>query len=96
MKVTSIPQSGDIAMNVSVMADLAYSYIHVISTIPLPGLQVIDLRDAGLNVMQNHALRKLHTILYEADYPDIPIRTIVYTSHGVESSTADHELLLDK
>ncbi|KAG1840600.1 hypothetical protein DFJ58DRAFT_732818 [Suillus subalutaceus] len=59
-KVTSILQSGDIAMDVSVRGECSpRTYSHVMSTIPLPSLRMIELGGAGLNVMQKNALRKL-------------------------------------
>lgn len=56
-RVTSISQ-GASEVNVSA-GDKSFKYSHVISTIPLPCLRTIDLSDAGLNVMQKTALRKL-------------------------------------
>ncbi|KAG2121777.1 hypothetical protein BD769DRAFT_1747160 [Suillus cothurnatus] len=62
-RVTSISRSGDAAMiNDSVRDESSprtSQYLHVISIIPLPCLQMIELGDAGLNVMQKNALRKL-------------------------------------
>ncbi|KAG1869404.1 hypothetical protein DFJ58DRAFT_855718 [Suillus subalutaceus] len=59
-KVTSISQSGDIAMDVSVRSEcIPRTYSHVISTIPLSGLRMIELGGAGLNLRQKNALRKL-------------------------------------
>ncbi|KAG2033024.1 hypothetical protein BDR03DRAFT_1014670 [Suillus americanus] len=61
-KVTSISQSGDMEMNIYVRGESSlYTYSHVISTIPLPGLRTIELGGAGLNVMQKNALRKLQS-----------------------------------
>jgi len=113
-KVTSISQSGDTAMSVCVRGELSpRTYSHVISTIPLPCLRMIELGDAGLNVMQKNALRKLQygpsikvgmrfrsawwTELFDIvggqSSTDLPIRTIIYPSHGVESSTPSTVLI---
>lgn len=113
-KVTSISQSGDTAMNVSVRGESSpRTYSHVISTIPLPGLRMMELRGAGLNVMQKNALRKLQygpsikigmrfrsawwTELFDIiggqSSTDVPIRTIVYPSHGAESRTPSTVLI---
>ncbi|KAG1873094.1 flavin-containing amine oxidoreductase-domain containing protein [Suillus subluteus] len=113
-KVTSILQSGDIAMNVSVRGECSpRTYSHVISTIPLPGLRMIELGRAGLNVMQKNALRKvqyapsikvgmrfrsawwteLFDIIGGKSSTDLPIRTIMYPSHGAESSTPSTVLI---
>ncbi|KAG1898907.1 uncharacterized protein F5891DRAFT_1190404 [Suillus fuscotomentosus] len=113
-KVTSISQSGDLAMNVSVRGECSpRTYSHVISTIPLPGLRLIELGGAGLNVMQKNALRKLQydtsvkvamrfrsawwTELFDIiggqSSTDLPIRSIIYPSHGAESSTPSTVLL---
>lgn len=113
-KVTSISQSGDLAMNVSVRGECnPRTYSHVISTIPLPGLRLIELGGAGLNVMQKNALRKLRydtsvkvgmrfrsawwTELFDIiggqSSTDLPIRSIIYPSHGAESSTPSTVLL---
>ncbi|KAI6141921.1 hypothetical protein BKA82DRAFT_1003023 [Pisolithus tinctorius] len=32
---------------------------HVISTLPLPVLRTIDMKDAGMNILQKNALRQL-------------------------------------
>ena len=57
--VTSISTDGT-TMNVSVRGESSpRTYSHVISTIPLTGLRMIELSKAGLNVMQSTALRKL-------------------------------------
>ncbi|KAG1869407.1 hypothetical protein DFJ58DRAFT_63493 [Suillus subalutaceus] len=111
-KVTSISRSGA-AMNVSVRGESSpRTYSHVISTIPLPCLRVIELENAGLNVMQTNALRKLQYgpsikigmrfrsawwttlgIIGGQSSTDLPIRTIVYPSHGAESSTPSTVLI---
>ncbi|KAG1733554.1 hypothetical protein EDB19DRAFT_1855077 [Suillus lakei] len=114
MKVTSICQSADNAMSVSVRGRSSpLTYSHVISTIPLPALRMIDLGGANLNVMQKNALRKLqygpsikvgmrfrtawwtekYKILGGQSSTDLPIRTIVYPSHGAESSTPSTVLI---
>ncbi|KAG1822477.1 uncharacterized protein BJ212DRAFT_1328096 [Suillus subaureus] len=113
-KVTSILQSGDIAMDVSVRGECSpRTYSHVISTISLPGLRMIELGGAGLNVMQKNALRKLQyspsikvgmrfrsawwTELFDIiggqSFTDLPIRTVVYPSHGAESDTPSTVLI---
>ncbi|KAG1879144.1 hypothetical protein F4604DRAFT_1880092 [Suillus subluteus] len=113
-KVTSILQSGDIAMDVSVRGECSpRTYSHVISTIPLPSLRMIELGGAGLNVMQKNALRKLQYgaslkvgmrfrsawwtelfgIIGGQSSTDLPIRTIVYPSHGAESDTPSTVLI---
>jgi hypothetical protein len=47
-------------INVSVRGEsILRTYLHVISTIPLPCLRVMELGDAGLSVIQKNALRKL-------------------------------------
>ncbi|KAG1873113.1 hypothetical protein F4604DRAFT_1681177 [Suillus subluteus] len=59
-KVTSISQRRDSTMNVSVRGEPSpHTYSHIISTIPLPCLRVIELENTGLNVMQTNVLRKL-------------------------------------
>lgn len=88
-------------------------YGHVISTLPLTVLRTIDLKDAGLNVMQSNALRALDygpsikiAILFKSDwwyqklgiiggqsFTDLPIRTIVYPSYGVDSPTPSKVLI---
>jgi len=113
-RVTSISQSGDTAMNVYVRGESnPRTYSHIISTIPLPCLQMVELGDAGLNVMQKNALRKLQygrsvkvgirfrtawwTELFDIiggkSTTDLPIRTIIYPSHGAESSTPSTVLI---
>ncbi|KAG2039459.1 hypothetical protein BDR03DRAFT_860009 [Suillus americanus] len=113
-KVTSILQSGDTAMNVSVRGECSpRAYSHAISTIPLPGLRMIELGGAGLDVMQKNALRKLQyapsikvgmrfrsawwTELFDIiggqSSTDLPIRTIIYPSHGAESRTPSTVLI---
>jgi monoamine oxidase len=112
--VTSISQQGDTGMRVSVQGETgSRTYSHVISTIPLPGLRKIDLTDAGLNVMQSTALRKLQYgpsikigmrfkstwwtdklgIVGGQSFTDLPVRTIVYPSYGVDSSSPSKVLI---
>ncbi|KAF8435775.1 hypothetical protein L210DRAFT_3648444 [Boletus edulis BED1] len=82
------------------------SYSHVISTLPLPVLRTVDLKHAGLSVMQRNALRALDygpavkiAVLFKSNwwttklgivggqsFTDLPIRTIVYPSYGVDAS----------
>lgn len=113
-KVTSILQKGITGMHVVVRGESSpRTYSHVISTIPLPCLRMIELGSAGLNVMQKNALRKLQygpsikvgmrfksawwtdnfDIIGGQSSTDLPIRTIVYPSHGAESSTPSTVLI---
>ncbi|KAG2356587.1 hypothetical protein BDR07DRAFT_1422808 [Suillus spraguei] len=111
--VTSISQ-GTNTMEVSVRGESSpRTYSHVISTIPLTGLRVIDLSGAGLNMMQRNALRKLQYgpstkigvhfksawwterfgIKGGQSFTDLPIRTIVYPSYGVDSESPSTVLI---
>ncbi|KAG0704662.1 hypothetical protein DFH29DRAFT_848626 [Suillus ampliporus] len=111
--VTSI-SAGTNAMKVSVRGEFSpRTYSHVISTIPLPSLRMIDLSSAGLNVMQRNALRKVQYgpsvkvgvrfksawwtdrfgIVGGQSFTDLPIRTMVYPSHGVDSSSPSTVLI---
>ena len=101
------------AVTVTANGNERHHYSHVISTLPLPILRTIDLSDAGLNVMQNNALRALEYgvstkigILFKSNWwttklgivggqttTDLPICTIVYPSHGVDSSMPSKVLL---
>lgn len=102
------------AMDVHVRGEFSpRTYSHVISTIPLPALRMIELGGAGLNVKQKNALRKLQygpsikvgmrfrsawwterfNIIGGQSSTDLPIRTIVYPSHGAESSTPSTVLI---
>ncbi|KAI6045465.1 hypothetical protein EDC04DRAFT_2559545 [Pisolithus marmoratus] len=88
-------------------------YSHVISTIPLPVLRTLDLKDAGLNVKQKNALRQFEYgpsvkiairfkepwwttklgIVGGQSFTDLPIRTIVYPSYGVDSDSPSTVLI---
>lgn len=90
----------------------AYTYSHVISTIPLPVMRTLDLTQAGLSIMQSNALRQLQYgpsikigiqftepwwttgvdkdgkpigIVGGQSFTDLPIRTVVYPSYGVNT-----------
>ena len=90
-----------------------YEYGHVISTLPLPVLRTVSLRDAGLNILQKNALRALDygfsvkialrfkspwwtdklKITGGQSFTDLPTRTIVYPSYGVDSNTPSNVLI---
>ncbi|KAG1873114.1 hypothetical protein F4604DRAFT_2011818 [Suillus subluteus] len=104
-KVMSISQTGDIAMDVSIRSEcIPRTYSHVISTIPLLGLRMIELGGAGLNVRQKNALcklqygpsikTKLFDIIGGQSSTDLPIQTIVYPSYGAESSMPSTVLIV--
>ncbi|KAG1738672.1 uncharacterized protein EDB91DRAFT_1138144, partial [Suillus paluster] len=70
-------------MTVSVRGESSpRTYSDVISTIPLPGLQTIDLSGAGFDLMQRNALHKLQygpsTKVGGQSFTELPIRIIVY------------------
>ncbi|KAH7885591.1 hypothetical protein F5I97DRAFT_1830693 [Phlebopus sp. FC_14] len=101
------------AVAVSVNSGQTHVYSHVISTLPLPVLRAIDMRDAGMSVMQKNALRQLQYgpsvkiavrfkeqwwtkelgIVGGQSFTDLPIRTIVYPSYGVDSDTPSTVLM---
>ncbi|KAI6020436.1 hypothetical protein BKA83DRAFT_498359 [Pisolithus microcarpus] len=105
-----IPGAG---VEVSVGNDDSRTYSHVISTLPLPVLRTIDMKDAGMTVQQRNALRNLQygpsikiavqfeepwwttklNIVGGQTYTDLPIRTIVYPSYGVDSDTPSTVLI---
>ncbi|KAI6130594.1 hypothetical protein EV401DRAFT_1884385 [Pisolithus croceorrhizus] len=82
-------------------------YSHVISTIPLPVLRTIDMTDAGLNVKQEKCSAPIRIairfkepwwttkldIVGGQSFTDLPIRTIVYPSYGVDSNTPSTVLI---
>ncbi|CAA7261987.1 unnamed protein product [Cyclocybe aegerita] len=95
-------------------------YNHVISTLPLPVLRTLDLKNAGLDILQSNALRQLQygpsikigilfkepwwttgqdkdgvkfNIIGGQSYTDLPIRTVVYPSHGAGTDTPSNTLI---
>ncbi|CAE6499241.1 unnamed protein product [Rhizoctonia solani] len=59
-KVTSIKLNDDSTMDVTTdSASKPHKFSHVISTLPLPVLRMIDLTEAKLSPMQSNALREL-------------------------------------
>ncbi|KAI5988635.1 hypothetical protein EDC04DRAFT_2588696 [Pisolithus marmoratus] len=112
MKVTAIRQ-GQNTVKISVDNGKPCEYPHVISALPLPVLRTIDMKDAGMNVKQENALRQLEYgpsvkiaihfkepwwttklgIVGGQSFTDLPIRTIVYPSYGVDSNTPSTVLI---
>ena len=121
--VTSIglenPKKEDSPM-VVVAGGSTRKYSHVISTLPLPVLRTIDLKDSNLDIVQSNALRKLEygpsikigilftepwwttgqdkdgqnfDIVGGQSFTDLPIRTVVYPSYGVNSTAPSHTLI---
>nr|QAA96039.1 L-amino acid oxidase 4 [synthetic construct] len=95
-------------------------YSHVISTLPLPVLRTVDLKNSKLDIVQSNALRKLQYgpsikigILFKEpwwttgqdkngekfdlvggqSYTDLPIRTVVYPSYGVNTNAPSNTLI---
>ncbi|KAJ3510580.1 hypothetical protein NLJ89_g4592 [Agrocybe chaxingu] len=95
-------------------------YSHVISTLPLPVLRTVDLKDASLDILQSNALRQLQygpsikigilfkepwwttgqdkdglkfNIIGGQSYTDLPIRTVVYPSHGAGTDAPSNTLI---
>lgn len=57
-RVTKISTNTDGTMNL-VVNDTTHTYAHIISTVPLGALQVIDMTDLGLDYFQKSAIRQL-------------------------------------
>ncbi|KIK22552.1 hypothetical protein PISMIDRAFT_102233 [Pisolithus microcarpus 441] len=95
------------------ITSVPHVYSHVISTLPLRVLRMINMRNAGMNFNQKNALRQLRDgpcikiairfgrawwtdelgIVGGQTYTDLPICTIVYPSHGVDSDTPSTVLI---
>lgn len=56
--MTKFSTNTDGTMNL-VVNGIQQAYAHVISTVPLGALQVIDMRDLGLNYFEKSAIRQL-------------------------------------
>ena len=105
---------------VVVAGDSRRSYSHVISTLPLPVLRTIDMKQCKLDLIQKTALRQLQYgpsikigILFTENWwtigkdkdgvafnivggqstTDLPIRTIVYPSHGAHTNEPSKTLM---
>jgi monoamine oxidase len=59
-RVTKVTHLGEMGMEVETNGSQKRQFSHVISTLPLPVLRTIDLRQAGLSIMQSNALRELN------------------------------------
>ncbi|KAI5990294.1 amine oxidase [Pisolithus orientalis] len=110
-KTIDIPNAG-VAVSVHNESEKRV-YSHVISTLPLPVLRTIGMKDAEMNVKQKNALRQLQygpsikiamrfkepwwttklNIVGGQSFTDLPIRTIVYPSYGVDSDTPSTVLI---
>src|SRR6201995_5425705 len=59
-RVTSIAYNGKSGVNITTNHTERHHFSHVISTIPLPVMRIIDLSKAELSPMQANAIRELN------------------------------------
>ncbi|OBR14723.1 L-amino acid oxidase [Colletotrichum higginsianum IMI 349063] len=99
-RVTDIKKGPSGTLKVVVNGTEEYSYAHVISTVPLGALQVINMTELDLSYFENNAIRTLKwenltTGNFQGgqSFTDLPIRRCVYPSYGVDVPNAPGSMI---